>query len=163
MDFLEGAGSMTLSELRTVARFRGTGSYAHVPALGPADNPVILWLLAQLHLKADFQVDQPVRDQWGASIPVRHGRAQYQVTLGLEDATASTWVVAVQDPPRVLAGRWIRREPQAQRELIEFLHDALSNEPDVRDLAWHQSTAYGQGDYTAGAPSPAGQKVNARR
>lgn len=154
---------MTLSELRTVARFRGTGPYAHVPALGPADNPVILWLLAQLRLKADFQVDQPVREQSAVSIPVRHGRAEYQVTIGLEDAAASTWLVEVQDPPRVLAGRWIRREPQAQRELIEFLHDALSNEPDVRDLAWHQSTAHGQRDYTTGAPSPAGQNVNGRR
>ena len=103
-------------------------------------------LLAQLRLKADFQVDQPVREQSAVSIPVRHGRAEYQVTLGPERRGIHLGGRGA-GSSRVLAGRWVRREPQAHRELIEFLHDALSNEPDVRDLAWHQRTAYGQGDF----------------
>ncbi|HZE74482.1 MAG TPA: hypothetical protein VE091_04175 [Gemmatimonadales bacterium] len=148
---------MTLIDLRTVAVFHRVEVEPAPAGVTPADGSLVRWLLEQLRRRADFQVDEPVHVERGAFIPVRHGRAEYRLSVVKEEPPSSAWVLEVQDPPRFLAGRWERREPQAHRELIELVHDALRGGTGIRDLAWHYRPAYERGDPSTSAPTPAGQ------
>lgn len=152
---------MTLSDLRTVAVFRRAEIEPAPAGMTPADRSFVHWLLEQLRRKADFQVDEPVQEERGTFIPVRHGRAEYRLSVVKEEPPSSAWVLEVQDSPRFLAGRWARREPRAHRELIALVHDALRGASGIHDLAWHHRTPYERGDYSTGAPAPAGQRVGA--
>jgi hypothetical protein len=142
--------------VRTHATFRSdrfeippdSGSLGTVPGADLA-----AWLARELRVWPTLSVGSPAQDDWAWRLPVAAGAQGAVLVMGLRSPCDAEWHLSAEPTVPVTPRFGGRIDQGAFESLVRLLDDVLRRDETIRDLGWHDTTAFRRGRSTP-SPSP---------
>lgn len=111
------------------------------------------WLVRELRARGWTDLAEPWQEDWGWQTGGARAKRKYLLSIGLIPEDSPEWLVHVQESMSLLDRIRQSASPSAIPDLIQAIHDVLSNAHDVGDIRWHYEDVFMRG-VSAGMPEP---------